>query len=91
MIAQDIVNVTRENGGRFLRKASADEREQLGIPEETEEAWLLMDETAILEKAKQALRQKGQHHGSDMHDRCHQERKASETSCFTKKAKSTKD
>ena len=59
------MNVTRENGARFLRKATANERERLGVPEETEEAWLLMDDTAILEKAKQALRQKGQHHGGD--------------------------
>mmetsp|Transcript_5118 Transcript_5118/g.9396 ORF Transcript_5118/g.9396 Transcript_5118/m.9396 type:complete len:162 (+) Transcript_5118:92-577(+) len=57
-IAQRVVDVTRENGARFLRRATANEREKLGIPKDIDEAWLLMDDNAVLEKAKQALRQK---------------------------------
>jgi hypothetical protein len=64
-IAQRVVDVTQENGARFLRRATANEREKLGIPEDIDEAWLLMDDSAVLEKAKQALRQKaGKQQGS---------------------------
>eukprot|EP00579_Thalassiosira_antarctica_P031575 CAMPEP_0202029944 /NCGR_PEP_ID=MMETSP0905-20130828/64237_1 /ASSEMBLY_ACC=CAM_ASM_000554 /TAXON_ID=420261 /ORGANISM="Thalassiosira antarctica, Strain CCMP982" /LENGTH=664 /DNA_ID=CAMNT_0048593727 /DNA_START=89 /DNA_END=2081 /DNA_ORIENTATION=- len=50
-IAREIVEIVRSRGGRFLKKAAVD------IAEDGTEAYELADETAVLEKAKQALRQ----------------------------------
>jgi hypothetical protein len=51
------VDSTYASGGRFLKKADANDKKELGIPTEIE-AWCIMDGEAVLEKAKQALRQK---------------------------------
>lgn len=56
-IAHDIVNAVRARNGRFLKKAEPKDISRLGIPEGVD-AWLCVDEPTILEKAKQALRQK---------------------------------
>jgi len=56
-IAQEIVDNIRAKNGRFLKKADAKDMNRLNIPEGVE-AWCRVDERTILEKAKQALRQK---------------------------------
>ena len=56
-IAQEIVDAVRARSGRFLKKAEPKDITRLGIPEGVD-AWLCVDERTILEKAKQALRQK---------------------------------
>jgi len=51
-IAREIVAVVRSRGGRFLKRAAGVE-----IADGDPEVYELADETAVLEKAKQALRQ----------------------------------
>lgn len=59
-IALDIIATIRTTeNGRFLRKATPKDMNRLGIPQNTE-AWCMVDEKAILEKVKQALRQKAE-------------------------------
>ena len=54
----------RNKGGRFLRKLDAKEAKKAGVPDEVD-AWVCVDEKTIMEKAKQALRQKGEAKGQD--------------------------
>lgn len=59
-IAKEIVaNLRQTKGARFLRKATVADARSLGIPFGVE-AWCIVDERSILEKAKQALRQKAE-------------------------------
>ena len=53
-IATEVVAAVRAGGGRFLKRAPAEEGDP--IPGEPEK-WILADEKAVVEKAKQALRQ----------------------------------
>lgn len=57
-IANAVVEAIRAQNGRFLKKAEGRDLKRLGLPEESE-VWCFVDEKHILEKAKQALRQKG--------------------------------
>lgn len=63
-IARDVVRGIRNKGGRFLRKLDAKEAKKAGVPDEVD-AWVCVDEKTIMEKAKQALRQKGEAKGQD--------------------------
>jgi hypothetical protein len=57
-IATDIVDTIRAESGRFLKKVeSKEDARDLGIPDDVGEVWLVVDENAVMEKAKQALRQ----------------------------------
>ena len=57
-IARQIVLEVKRRNGRFLRKLDSSEELRLnGIPE-AEPAWIIADEEVILEKVKQALRDK---------------------------------
>lgn len=58
-IAQEIVDQVLANNGRFLRRLEGQDAKDHGVPEGTE-AWVLVDEDTIMEKAKQALRQNAQ-------------------------------
>jgi hypothetical protein len=55
-IAREIVDSVLAKNGRFLKKAEPEESKVLGIPPGVD-AWLLVDDETIMEKAKQALRQ----------------------------------
>lgn len=61
MIAQEIVDETRADGARFLKKANARDMKRLGIPK-TVEGWCIVHGETVLEKVKQALRQKAECH-----------------------------
>jgi hypothetical protein len=55
-IARQVIQAVRLRQGRFLRKIeSLVEAERMGVPEGTT-AWTFVDETTILQKVKQALR-----------------------------------
>ena len=56
-IARQIVLEIQRRNGRFLRKVESDDTHQIGVPE-TETGWTLAEEDMILEKVKQALRDK---------------------------------
>lgn len=56
-IAKAVVDDIQEKGGRFLRKATDEDMKIHDIPKGIR-AWCAVDEASILEKAKQALRQK---------------------------------
>jgi hypothetical protein len=58
MIAMEIVAEITRRKGRFVRQAKPEESQALGIPNGTE-AWVLADNAVVLEKVKQALRDKG--------------------------------
>eukprot|EP00540_Astrosyne_radiata_P003893 CAMPEP_0116847246 /NCGR_PEP_ID=MMETSP0418-20121206/14328_1 /TAXON_ID=1158023 /ORGANISM="Astrosyne radiata, Strain 13vi08-1A" /LENGTH=493 /DNA_ID=CAMNT_0004478671 /DNA_START=96 /DNA_END=1577 /DNA_ORIENTATION=+ len=55
-IARDIVNTVLSKHGRFLKKVEPAEAKRLGIPKGVD-AWCVVDDETIMEKAKQALRQ----------------------------------
>jgi hypothetical protein len=57
-IANEVVNAIRAQNGRFLKKADGRDLKRLGLSPDSE-VWCFVDEKHILEKAKQALRQKG--------------------------------
>lgn len=63
-IAQDIVNHIRSRNGNFLKKAEPKDLKRLGLSEDSE-VWCRVDEKTILEKAKQALRQKAETNKED--------------------------
>ena len=56
-IATEIVDAVLASGSRFLKKADANDRKKLGIPEGIK-AWCILHREAMDEKVKQALRQK---------------------------------
>lgn len=55
-IAREIVNKILEAHGRFLKKVEHFEARRLGIPKGVD-AWIIVDDDTVMEKAKQALRQ----------------------------------
>ena len=55
-IARDIVNTILNEQGRFLKKVEHFEARRLGIPKGLD-AWIIVDDDTVMEKAKQALRQ----------------------------------
>jgi hypothetical protein len=55
-IAREIVNTILEERGRFLKKVEHFEARRLGIPKGLD-AWIMVDDDTVMEKAKQALRQ----------------------------------
>ena len=55
-IAREIVNTILEDRGRFLKKVEHFEARRLGIPKGVD-AWIIVDDDTVMEKAKQALRQ----------------------------------
>lgn len=59
-IAEEVISSLRaKTGARFLRKATARDATRLGIPKhQIGSAWVIVNEFTILEKVKQALRQK---------------------------------
>jgi hypothetical protein len=63
-IAREIVDAVLAKNGRFLKKIDPAEAKELGIPKGVD-AWTPVDERTIMEKAKQALRQKAEKVGGD--------------------------
>jgi hypothetical protein len=64
-IAKQILAEIAHRNGRFVRKVEKpEEAKALGIPEGTQ-AWVLASSDAVLEKVKQALRDKGPHDAVD--------------------------
>jgi hypothetical protein len=63
-IAREIVDAVLAKSGRFLKKIDPTEAKKLGIPKGVD-AWTPVDEKTIMEKAKQALRQKAETGGGD--------------------------
>jgi hypothetical protein len=58
-IAQEIVSMVTQGGGRFLREARYTERVDTGLTgSDKRKSWVLADKTAIFEKVKQTLREK---------------------------------
>ncbi|CAB9496159.1 expressed unknown protein [Seminavis robusta] len=55
-IAREIVNKILDDRGRFLKKVEHFEARRLGIPKGVD-AWIIVDDDTVMEKAKQALRQ----------------------------------
>ena len=55
-IAREIVNTILDDRGRFLKKVEHFEARRLGIPKGVD-AWIIVDDDTVMEKAKQALRQ----------------------------------
>jgi hypothetical protein len=55
-IARDIVDAVLSQNGRFLKKVESAEAKIYGIPKGID-AWMVVDDETIMEKAKQALRQ----------------------------------
>jgi len=55
-IAKDVVNTVYQSQGRFLKKMEARDLQKLGLPPSTE-AYQIVDDQTVMEKAKQALRQ----------------------------------
>lgn len=55
-IARDVVDTVYASNGRFLKKVEGKDMQKLSIPPGVE-AFFIVDDAAVLEKAKQALRQ----------------------------------
>jgi len=55
-IAREIVNSVLIEHGRFLKKVEHADARRLGIPKGID-AWIMVDQDTVMEKAKQALRQ----------------------------------
>ena len=66
-IAREIVDTVRAKNGRFLKKMEAADAKRFGIPKGAD-AWCTVDEDTVMEKAKQALRQKAEKEKEDEQD-----------------------
>lgn len=55
-IARDIVDTVLSKSGRFLKKIEPNDAKRFGLPKGVD-AWTVVDDETIMEKAKQALRQ----------------------------------
>ena len=55
-IAREIVDLILADHGRFLKKVENADAQELGIPKGLD-AWIIVDDDTVMEKAKQALRQ----------------------------------
>jgi hypothetical protein len=66
-IAREIIDIVLAQNGRFMKKIDPSEAKELGIPKGVD-AYHPVDERTIMEKTKQALRQKLEKEGGDSPD-----------------------
>jgi hypothetical protein len=67
-IAREVIDTVLAQNGRFMKKIDPAEAKKLGIPKGVD-AWCPVNKMTVMEKAKQALRQKAEKGGGGLPDR----------------------